>query len=419
MPGDEGAGLRLEGVTAGYGLAPAVRSVSLAVPPGEVVGLAGPNGSGKTTVVRVTSRALRPTAGMVLVAGRDPYRLPGREAARLIAVVPQEVQPAFSYTVLEMVLMGRTPYVSAWRGGAGAEDWARAREAMAATQVLHLADRAVDELSGGERRRVILAQALAQDAPVLLLDEPTTHLDIGHVLDLLRIVRDLADGHGTAVLAILHDLNLAASACDRLVVLHRGEVVAEGRPDAVVTPSLLRSVWNVEAEVVPDQETGRPTVRLGSPRARLLARGRRAHIVGGAGRGAPLLRRLTEAGYEVSAGVLHGSDTDAAVAERLNLVRVSVPPFSAIDDESAAECRTLMLSADLLVVCDAPFGPGNVTNLRLALDAARAGVRTVLLEQISMAERDFTGGEATELWTALRGIAELADGYDQVGLDAR
>lgn len=417
MPDHDEEGLRLAGVTAGYGREPAMREVSLSVRRGEVVGLVGPNGSGKTTIVRVASRALRPSAGSVALAGRDPYRMPTREAARLVAVVPQDVQPAFSYSVLEMVLMGRTPYLSAW-GGGGPEDWSRAREAMAATQIQHLADRPVGELSGGERQRVILAQALAQDAPILLLDEPTTHLDLRHVVDLLGIVRGLAAHGGKAVLAIVHDLNLAAATCDRLVVMHRGLVVAEGGPDEVLTRELLQAVWGVDAEVVADHATGRPSVRLSPPAAVEPSLGRRAHVVGGAGRGAPILRRLAEAGFDVSVGVLHGSDTDATVAERLNLVRVSVPPFSTIDEESEAACRALMLAADVLIVCDAPFGPGNVANLRLALGAARVGVRTVLLEQIPIAERDFTDGEATELWAALREVAEVVRSYDEVAADA-
>jgi iron complex transport system ATP-binding protein len=410
--------LVLEGVTASYAAAPVVRGVDLAVRPGEIVGLVGPNGSGKTTLVRVASRALRPSAGRVIVGGSDLSSMPARQAARLVAVVPQDLQPAFSFTALEIVLMGRTPHLSRW-GGGGPEDWARARAAMAATQVQHLADRPVDQLSGGERRRVVLSQALAQDAPVLLLDEPTTHLDVRHVLDLLGIVRGLAVREGTAVLAILHDLNLAASVCDRMVVLHRGQVVADGTPGAVVTPSLLREVYGVEADVSTDDLTGRPSIRVGPPPIATPLTGRRAHVVGGAGRGAAAMRRLAEAGYEVSVGVLHASDTDAAVAERLNLARVSVPPFSHVDEESAEECRSMMQRADLVVVCDAPFGPGNLENLRLALQAQRAGVRTCLIEQVPIQERDFTGGEATRLWRELAENATVVGGYEELALDVR
>lgn len=407
--------LVLERVSATYGREPVLREVDLDVAPGEVVGLVGPNGSGKTTLVRVASRTLRPTTGRILVGGRDLTSMSGHDAARLVAVVPQDVVPAFSFTALELVLMGRSPYRSRW-GGGSPRDWARVREAMASTQVQHLADRPVDELSGGERRRVVLAQALAQDAPVLMLDEPTTHLDVRHVLDLLAIVRRLAELEGTAVLAIHHDLNLAASTCDRLVALHRGAVVASGTPGEVVTPGLLRDVYGVEAEVSTDPATGRPSVRIGVRGEPPPPLGRRAHVVGGAGRGAPILRRLAEAGFDVSVGVLHASDTDADVAERLNLVRVSVPPFSAIDAESERACRSLMGGADLLVVCDAPFGPGNLANLRLALQTARAGVQTVLLEQIPIEERDFTGGEASAIWTELRGLATVVRSYEELAL---
>jgi len=229
---------------------------------GEVVGLVGPNGSGKTTVIRVASRALHPTSGAVRVNGVDPYAITARHAARMVAVVPQEVAPVFSFTALEVALMGRSPHRSGWRLGSG-EDWARVREAMRTTGVAELADRPIEELSGGERQRVILAQALAQDAPVLLLDEPTTHLDLLHVLEVLAVVRDLAERKRTAVLSIFHDLNLAAATCDRMYVLSGGRVVAEGPPDRVLTRSLLAEVYRVEAEVVPNSMTGRPMVALG------------------------------------------------------------------------------------------------------------------------------------------------------------
>jgi len=406
--------LAMEDVVAGYGPTPVLHGVSIAVAPGEVVGLLGPNGSGKTTLLRVASRALRPRSGRVTVAGRDPYELSARRAAQLVAVVPQQVLPAFSFSALEVVLMGRSPHRSAWRAGAP-EDWALVRRAMEATGVRHLADRSVDELSGGERQLVILAQALAQDAPVLLLDEPTTHLDIGHVMDLTGAVRRLAE-EGRAVLAVFHDLNLAAATCDRLVALSGGRVAAEGTPERVITGETLRRVYGVEAEVHPNPATGRPVVGLGPPPLEPFRHShrRRAHVIGGAGRGAPVMRALVQRGYEVTAGVLHGSDTDTVVAERLNLVRVSVPPFSEIDPASAEECRRMMAGADLLVVCDAPFGPGNVENLRLALLALRAGVRVLLLEQIPVPERDFTGGMATTLWNELRAGAGVARSYDEV-----
>jgi len=405
--------LLLEGIVAGYGGQPAVRGATIRVREGEVVGLVGPNGSGKTTLVRVASRALRPSRGVVLVAGQDPYGIGARRAARLVAVVPQDVAPAFSFTALEVTLMGRSPYRSVW-GGGGPEDWARARDAMELTGVAHLADRPIEELSGGERRRVVLAQALAQDAPLLLLDEPATHLDIRHVAELLGTMRRLAAEEDKAVLAVFHDLNLAAAGCDRVVVLSAGEVAAEGTPEDVITQGLLRSVYGVEAEVFPSAVSGHPVVWVGPPPGTPPRRVARAHVVGGAGRGARVMRDLAERGFEVSVGVLHATDTDAVAAERLNLLRVSVPPFSDIDDAAAADALAMMREAEVIVVCDAPFGPGNVANLRLALQAASQGTRVVLLEQVPMAERDFTGGVATALWEELRRQAVVASSYGEI-----
>jgi iron complex transport system ATP-binding protein len=406
--------LRLEAVTAGYGERTAIRNVDLSVRAGEVVGLVGPNGSGKTTVIRVASRTLPPRSGRVRIDGRDPYSMRAREVARSVAVVPQEFAPAFSFTVLEVILMGRSPYLSPW-GGGGARDFQRAREAAETLRVQHLADRPVEELSGGEKQRVILAQALSQDAPVLLLDEPTTHLDVRHVVGILDIVRGLAVSEEKAVLVIFHDLNLASAYCDRLVALDVGAVVAEGRPEEVVTRTFLRQVYEVEGEVVPHFATGRPTVLLGPPLEPASAGGpSRAHVVGGAGRGARVMRALAELGYEVTAGALHATDTDATVAERLNLARVTVPPFSIVDDEARREVVAMMRRAALVVVCDAPFGPGNVGNLRAALDAAEAGARVILIDQIPIRERDFTSGRAAELWDQLNTRAERVGSFEEL-----
>ena len=262
--------LSFERVSAGYGAAPVVHDVDLHVDAGEVVGLVGPNGSGKTTLVRVASRALKPTTGRVIVAGVDPYELPARRAAQRVAVVPQDVVPVFSFTALEVALMGRAPYRSGWSLGSG-DDWPLVRHAMEMTGVSDLSDRPIEELSGGERRRVVLAQALAQDAPVVLLDEPTTHLDLRHVLELHTVVRNMANNDDKAVLAIFHDLTLAASVCDRMYVLAEGRTVAEGTPEEVVTPSLLADVYGVDAEILSNPANGRPMVALGATPAGAVA----------------------------------------------------------------------------------------------------------------------------------------------------
>jgi len=406
--------LSLASVTAGYGERVVLRDVSVRVEAGEVVGLIGPNGSGKTTLVRVGSRGLAPASGSVRLMGQDPYATGSRRAARLVAVVPQDLAPAFAYSVLEIVLMGRSPYLSPWAGG-GPQDWARARLAMEQTNVQHLADRTLDRLSGGERQRVVLAQALAQDAPVLLLDEPTTHLDLRHVVGVLAVVRGLARTEGKAVLAVFHDLNLAAAYCDRVYALSDGRIVAEGPPGQVVAAPLLRQVFGVEVDVIPSPTTGRPVVAPArSPAEPRVGPHARVHVVGGAGRGGGAMRSLAEAGYEVTAGVLHSGDGDAEVAERLNLLRVAVPAFSPIDRWSSEDCMALIREAKLIVVCDPPFGPGNVENLRMVLRGARAGIPVLVLERTPIRERDFTGGDATALWLELRGLASVFESEEKL-----
>jgi iron complex transport system ATP-binding protein len=226
---------------------------------GEIVGLVGPNGSGKTTVVRAVTGTVRLASGTLTVDGEDVAGLSAPALARRIAVVPQTPVLPERFRVLDCVLMGRTPHLRLLENES-ASDLAIARQAMIATDIWAIADRLIGEISGGERQRVVIARALAQQTPVLLLDEPTAHLDIGHQAAVLEMARDLCTRDGKAVLAIVHDLTLAAQYCDRLIMLHRGEIVAQGAPEDVVTPEVLREVYGTRAAVFPHPETGRPVV---------------------------------------------------------------------------------------------------------------------------------------------------------------
>lgn len=232
-----------------------VKDLVLAVGDGEVVGLIGPNGSGKTTALRCVYRALRPTGGTVRIDGEELSRMPLRDSARLVAALTQEGRADLDFTVEEIVALGRAPHL---RGNQAlsARERELCRQAMARMQVLHLAGRGVLSLSGGERQRVLVARALVQEPRVLVLDEPTNHLDLHHQIRLLAMLR----GAGLSVLVTLHDLNLAASACDRLAVLSHGRLVACGPPGEILTEELLREVFGVEASVVPHPLTGVPQV---------------------------------------------------------------------------------------------------------------------------------------------------------------
>jgi iron complex transport system ATP-binding protein len=254
-----GAAVEAQALHCRYGAIEALRGVSLAVGAGEFVGVLGPNGSGKSTLVKALSRALRPAAGSVLLDGADIWRLGPRDVARNVAVVPQDAPAPFDFTALEVVLMGRSPHLSRL-AAEGVEDLRIAREAMERTDTWAFAGRPITQLSGGERQRVTLARALAQEPRLLLLDEPTSHLDLGYQMETLERLAALNTEAGTTLVAVLHDLNLAAAFCPRLVLLSEGRVVADGAPEAVLTRERLRDVYRVDVLVQPDPVHGRPHV---------------------------------------------------------------------------------------------------------------------------------------------------------------
>ncbi|MEW9551970.1 ABC transporter ATP-binding protein [Nonomuraea sp. NPDC050783] len=249
------ARLLLDDLSVSIDGATVVKELALAVGDGEVVGLVGPNGSGKTTALRCVYRALRPAGGAVWIDGEELSRMPLRDSARVVAALTQEGRADLDFTVEEVVALGRAPYL---RGNQAlsARERELCRRAMARMEVLHLAGRGVLALSGGERQRVLVARALVQEPRVLVLDEPTNHLDLHHQIRLLSMLR----GAGLSVLVTLHDLNLAASACDRLAVLSHGALVACGPPAEVLTAELLREAFGVEASVVPHPLSGVPQV---------------------------------------------------------------------------------------------------------------------------------------------------------------
>ncbi len=241
--------LEVSTLSVAYGSRTVLHDISFDLPPGEILAVIGPNGAGKTTLIRALTGISPLSSGQISVQGRRLNQLSVAERARWIAVVPQarNLPPAFS--AWETVLLGRTPHLN-WLGQVSERDEAIARQAMQRTQTLELAARPVGELSGGEQQRLLLARALAQAAPILLLDEPTSHLDLQFQLALLDQVRSLATEEKLSVLVVLHDLNLAARYADRVALLVHGELRALGPAHDVLTPELLSPVYHVPLEVL-------------------------------------------------------------------------------------------------------------------------------------------------------------------------
>ncbi|MER6614873.1 ABC transporter ATP-binding protein [Streptomyces xantholiticus] len=241
-----------------------VHELDLAVPDGQVTVIVGPNACGKSTTLRALGRLLKPKGGAVLLDGAELAKIPTKKIARSIGLLPQSPVAPEAITVADLVARGRQPHQHWWQQWSQ-EDERAVTDAMERTDVTALADRPVDELSGGQRQRVWIAMALAQETDLLLLDEPTTFLDIAHQVEVLDLVRQLNHERGRTVVAVLHDLNQAARYADHLVAMKAGRIVAEGHPDDVVNAELVREVFGMESVVVPDPVTGSPLVVPGAP----------------------------------------------------------------------------------------------------------------------------------------------------------
>ena len=253
--------VEVSGVRFAYETTPVIGGVSFTVARGEILGVIGPNSVGKTTLLRLLSKVLVPQAGTILLAGRDLLRLRRADVARTVAVVPQDVALAFPFTVREFVLMGRYPHTPG-RFFEAPEDLAAAEEALRAVGIAALADKPIQALAGGERQRVLVARALAQQPTLLLLDEPNAHLDLHHQVALAQMIQRLNLAEGVTVVLVSHDLNLAAELCDRLLLLAEGRVARLGTPAEVLEGPLLEKVYGCRVWVEPNPETGRPRVQV-------------------------------------------------------------------------------------------------------------------------------------------------------------
>jgi|AntRauTorckE6833_2_1112554.scaffolds.fasta_scaffold00399_23 iron complex transport system ATP-binding protein len=338
--------IRVDDLSVSLGDTPVLDDVSMAVDDGELVGLVGANGAGKTTLLRVLSGVLAPDSGVVTVGGDAVGSLGARERSRRIAVVPQDTTLNFDFSVRDVVAMGRTPHRGRFER-ASSEDADAVESAMERTTVTEFADTSIRAVSGGERQRVVLARALAQEAPVLLLDEPTASLDVNHQIRTLDLVADLVAEGRTAVAAI-HDLSLAARYCDRLVVLADGDVVASGPPERVLDRSTVGDAFDADAAVVADPITGTPAVTpLSSPNRPLDAT---VHVVGTGSDAGSAIATLAAAGATVTAGPVPAGDAAATAATGVDAAVVTVPPFEDVPVHARGHVREHVASADVTVL---------------------------------------------------------------------
>lgn len=359
---------------------PVVSGVDFDVERGSLVGLVGPNGAGKTTVIRAIKGTITPDSGEIRLDGDDAADLSAREVSRRVASVPQATELAFDFRVRHVVEMGRTPHLGRFDGH-GPDDERAVREAMDAAGVTRFADRSITAVSGGERQRVLLARALAQETPALLLDEPTESLDVNHAVRTGKLIREIADG-GRAALAAIHDLDLAARYCDEVVVLAKGGVHAAGPPAEVLTADAVGSAFDAEAFVGRNPATGSPAITAFDALARddpsdpseppvtvpsddgdttdepsVTDRdARRVHVVGTGRTAARIAARLVAAGHELSAGVVPAGDVLAGVVADAGGRVVTAPPFESVVPSTREAAGDLAGEADVTIVVDRDDG---------------------------------------------------------------
>lgn len=348
----------------GYKNRSVLRDLSFTCRSGEFISLLGPNGAGKTTLLRTLSRHLPPQAGDIRVQGRPLEHLSAMELARIMAVVLTEKIAPPLFTVFEFVAIGRYPHTDSL-GRLAAKDRVAVTSALAAVHALDLADRPFADLSDGERQKVLMARALAQEPQVLLLDEPTIHLDLKHRVEVMAILRDLCRSKGITVIASLHDVDVAAKVSDRVALIRDGGIMAWGPPETVLGGQAVTTLYEFDKAEF-NRHLGGIELKSGGNRGR-------AFVVGGMGSGALVYRLLAKKDFAIATGVVHSNDLDCFVARSLGAECVAVGPMEKINGAALEQARMLLADCDLVVDSGFPVGPVNEANLALLQTALDCG----------------------------------------------
>jgi iron complex transport system ATP-binding protein len=393
----------VNGLSFSYGSALVLEGVALTIAEGDFVGIIGPNGSGKSTLLKILAALLKPAQGSVILDGRELRRWSRLDLARRIALVAQERGAGFNFLVEEVVAMGRYPYQGRF-SAMGEADRRAVERAMHLTGCYQLRERELFSLSGGERQRVILARALAQETPCLLLDEPTSFLDIGYQVELLELLQSLNNREKLTVVMVMHDLNLASRYCRKLFLLHQGKIHACGDPAGVLNRENILAVYRTEVLIEPHPLGGSPQV---IPISAKNLPGKTAysgpvHLIGGGGSATPVMNELFIKGFPLSAGVLSAGDSDWAAARRLGLSMVEEAPFSPIREDRHRDNLGLIERSSAVVLAPLFVGPGNLLNVEAAGHALKQGLPVFVIDEPSIAARDFTGGRASLLYAELK-----------------
>lgn len=384
----------------GYGKSLLIKNLNFKISQGEFLGIVGPNGSGKSTILKLLSGILEPVSGEIVFRDSFLQQIQAKQLARQMAVVPQSTELPYDFSVYEIVAMGRYPHQGRWSNESSA-DKKIIQAVMKQTGVWQFKDQNVNALSGGERQRVIIARALAQEPEIILLDEPTSNLDINYQIEIFDLLQEL-NKQGMTIAAVLHDLNLASQYCNRLMLLSNGQIYASGTPDEVINVKNIRNVYNTEV-IISKKFSGRPYVTLVSRRALPAVKDNlpKIHLVCGGGSGHEIINWLLEEGFPVSGGVLNQGDSDWQLLMQNDRPVVEEKPFSPILSKTYKELIKIIEAADQIIMTDLPFGAGNLANLEAVYQMWQSGKPVYIYQNTEIENRDFTGGKATKIYNKL------------------
>lgn len=380
----------------GYKENPVIKNISFNIKSGSFVSIIGPNGSGKSTLLKTINSIYKANRGTISLYGKDISSYKKRELAKTIALVPQDTNIEYDFTVEDIVMMGRHPYKKRFETELET-DHKIVNEALELTNTLVLKDRAINQISGGERQRAIIARALAQKPAVILLDEPTSNLDINHQMDILNLLKKLNKESGLTVVLVIHDINLACRYSDEIILLHKGEILGIGTPEEVITVENVEDAYNMNVAIEKNKYTDTihlTPIEIKEKNANLYHN--RVHIICGGGSGQEIINKLYTEGFELSLGVLNVGDADWEHGKNLNIPMVEEIPFSGISDQSHYENIKVMEKSDIIVISNVPIGSGNLKNLLAAKDALEKGKKVYYLSENSQ-EYDYTKGEAKKI----------------------
>ncbi len=393
--------INLNNVEFGYGKLKVLRNIDLSVEEGQFLSIIGPNGAGKSTLLKVINNIYENYEGNISIYGKNAKDYKRKELARIISFVPQDTFLDFEFSIEELVFMGRYPFQKRFQNDAK-YDYDISYRAMALTNTLEIKDRLITQISGGERQRALIAKALAQDPKIILLDEPTSHLDINHQIEVLELLKELNLKQNLTIISVLHDLNLASRYSDKLVLLKDGQILKSGSVEEVLTASNIENAYNMRAVVELNKFTNSLFVTpIESKKRNKNTSLPSIHLIAGGGSGQAIISRLLKEGVDLSVGVLNVGDSDWQLAKSLKVEMVEEKPFSAIKEETSYENLNLMRTKDIVVIAQVPIGHGNLLNLEMALTAINEGKEVIYVKENIEKNIDYTNGIATKIMNEL------------------